>query len=81
MQDKTKTASLAERMKKPKTAQTAEPGAESVSRHFKTPGEEYTKRLTLDLTPAQHRKLKLYAMNNDTGMNQILRDFIDTLED
>lgn len=77
MQDKK--TSLADRMK-PKTAQTADPRTESVSSHFKTPGEEYTKRLTLDLTPAQHRKLKLYAMNQDTGMNQILRDFIDSLQ-
>ena len=71
-------SSLAAKMRQPKVPSSA-PSKGSVSDHFKKPSEEYTKRLTLDLTPAQHRKLKLHAMNEETGMNQVLRDFIDGL--
>lgn len=78
--------SLADKMKPKVTppATTGKPAGRttgSVSSHFKTPGEEYPKRLTLDLTVAQHRKLKLRAMDEGSAMNQILRDFIDTLHE
>lgn len=74
--------SLAERMA-PKSATAPAPRREasSVSTSFKNVEEDYAKRLTLDLTAAQHRKLKLHATNEGTTMNQILRDFIDTLPD
>lgn len=75
--------SLADKMKPKATPPSASTGGPpgSVSSHFKTPGEEYPKRLTLDLTVAQHRKLKLRAMDEGLAMNQILRDFIDALAD
>jgi len=74
-------SSLAAKMRQQPKAPSSAPRKGSVSDHFKKPSEEYTKRLTLDLTPAQHRKLKLHAMNEETGMNQVLRDFIDGLPD
>lgn len=76
-----KKSSLADKMR-PKVTQPAA-GADqsptSVSGNFKTAGEEYPKRLTLDLTVAQHRKLKLRAMEEGSAMNQILREYIETL--
>ncbi|MGP5220400.1 hypothetical protein [Arthrobacter rhombi] len=57
----------------------ATPAPSSVASSFRASVEEYPKRLTLDLTLAQHRKLKMLAMNQDTSMNQILRDYIDNL--
>lgn len=53
----------------------------SVAVSFKNANEDYAKRLTLDLTLAQHRKLKLRAMDTGVPMAQILRDFIDGLTD
>jgi hypothetical protein len=78
-----KKPSLAERMA-PKTATTtsAAPGnGPSVSTSFKSVNEDYAKRLTLDLTLAQHRKLKLRAMDTGVPMAQILRDYIDGITD
>lgn len=68
----------------PKTATTtsAAPGnGPSVSTSFKSVNEDYAKRLTLDLTLAQHRKLKLRAMDTGVPMAQILRDYIDGITD
>ena len=53
----------------------------SVSSSFKNANEDYAKRLTLDLTLAQHRRLKLRAMDTGVPMAQILRDFIDGIAD
>ena len=73
--------SLAERMAPRSVAPDTRREVPSVSTSFKNADGEYVKRLTLDLTAAQHRKLKLHAMNEGTTMNQILRGFIDTLPD
>lgn len=73
--------SLAERMA-PRKSATTSPELDklpSVSASFKNAQDDYVKRLTLDLTAGQHRKLKLHAMNEGTTMNQVLRDFIDSL--
>jgi predicted HicB family RNase H-like nuclease len=70
--------SLSDRMKPAKSIQSAA-GDSSVAASFKKPAEEYPKRLTLDLTVTQHRKLKIRAMNEGVSMNQLLRDYIDTL--
>lgn len=76
-----KKPSLAERMApKAATSAPATPDAPSVSASFKNVGEDYAKRLTLDLTLAQHRKLKLRAMDTGVPMAQLLRDFIDGLD-
>ncbi|BBE24535.1 hypothetical protein MN0502_34180 (plasmid) [Arthrobacter sp. MN05-02] len=52
-----------------------------MSTSFKSANEDYAKRLTLDLTLAQHRKLKLRAMDTGVPMAQILRDYIDGITD
>lgn len=73
--------SLADKMKPKALEQPAKVrrSDNSVSTSFKSAAEEYPKRLTLDLTLAQHRKLKLRAMNESTSMNEILREFINDL--
>ena len=76
-----KKPTLAERMA-PKAAITAVPGNDpSVSTSFKSGDQDYAKRLTLDLTTAQHRKLKLRALDTGIPMAQILRDYIDGITD
>lgn len=70
--------SLSDKMKA-KATPPATPARSSVASSFRASVEEYPKRLTLDLTLGQHRKLKMLAMNQDTSMNQILRDYIDNL--
>lgn len=68
--------SLADRMKpRPPAAQPAG----SVSEYFKAPEEELTKRLTLDMSKAQHRKLKMHAVREGSDMAKILRAYVDTL--
>lgn len=77
-----KKPSLAERMA-PKVAPTAPAplsNGQSVSASFKNANEDYAKRLTLDLTLAQHRKLKLRALDTGVPMAQLLRDFIDGMD-
>lgn len=66
-------------MKRPPAAPPANAPTASVSGSFKEAPEEYPKRLTLDLTEEQHRKLKVYAVTNGTTMNKLLRDYIDQL--
>ncbi|MFM9431992.1 hypothetical protein [Arthrobacter sp. MP_2.3] len=66
-------------MQRPAPAAQAEKPAASVSGSFKDAPEEYPKRLTLDLTEEQHRKLKVYAITNGTSMNKLLREYIDSL--
>lgn len=73
-----KKKALSERMKA-KPATPAPAAQDSVAGSFKAPAEEYPKRLTLDLTVAQHRKLKVLAMDQGTSMNQMLRDYIEDL--
>lgn len=77
-----KKPSLAERMAPKAVAPApATQSRPSVAVSFKNANEDYAKRLTLDLTLAQHRKLKLRAMDTGVPMAQILRDFIDGLTD
>jgi len=40
-------------------------------------GAEATKRLTIDITPAQHRELKVIAAQAGVGMADIVRAAID----
>jgi hypothetical protein len=51
---------------------------ETLANSFKTstPKENYTKRITLDLTKEQHVKLKIMALQQETTMAQTLRNFI-----
>lgn len=72
-----KKPSLADRMK----PRAAAPAAGSVAGYFKTPDQEHTKRLTLDLTEAQHLKLKLHAAREGMNMAALLRGYIDGLPD
>lgn len=77
-----KASNLADRMKRKSTSGAAAGDSaanSSVSSSFKDAPEEYPKRLTLDLTEEQHRKLKVYAVTNGTTMNKLLRDFVDSL--
>lgn len=75
--------SLTSRMKPRKPAVEPEESAapQSVSAHFKTADEQYTKRLTLDLTQEQHTKLQLLSVKTGRKMAPILRDYIDSLPD
>lgn len=74
-------ASLAARMKPRKPADKDQESAagKSVSEHFKNGDEQYTKRLTLDLTKEQHKKLQLLSVRTGKKMAPILREFIDSL--
>lgn len=38
--------------------------------------EEMSKRITIDMTAAMHRSLKLYAVEQGRPMNKILREWI-----
>lgn len=42
--------------------------------------QEPTKRLTIQLTESQHRKLKTIAFQQDRTMTEILSEYIDSLE-
>lgn len=42
--------------------------------------QEPTKRLTIQLSESQHRKLKTIALQQDRTMTEILSEFIDSLE-
>ncbi len=43
-------------------------------------GRERPKRLTLDLSRAQHRFLKLFALESDAEMSQVMRVLLDLLQ-
>lgn len=70
---------LSERMKPRTTTPTPKEGPSTVADSFKAPAEEFPKRLTLDLSEAQHRKIKIKAMDEKTTMTQLLRDYIESL--
>ncbi|ENV35479.1 hypothetical protein [Acinetobacter gerneri] len=38
-----------------------------------------TKRINFDVDADQHRKLKIYAANNDTNIKDLLSDYIEKL--
>lgn len=38
-------------------------------------------RLTFDLLREEHKKLKLYAVKNGKKINEILRDFINSIDE
>lgn len=42
--------------------------------------QEPLKRLTIQLTASQHRKLKMVALQQDRTMTEILSEYIDSLE-
>ena len=42
--------------------------------------QEPLKRLTIQLTVSQHRKLKTIALQQDRTMTEILSEYIDSLE-
>lgn len=74
--------SLAARMAPPaKPAGPATSAKAVLDSSFTAPkdGEEYTKRLTIDLTDAQHKKLKMQGIERDKKMAQMVRDWIDSL--
>ena len=81
MASQSKSQSLAERMapraSTPKPA--AQDSAPSVSSSFRSPEGDFEKRLTVDLTVAQHKKLKLRSVNTGVSMVQILRNYIDDM--
>lgn len=76
-------SSLAARMRPRKPVNDGEQSAAgtSVSEHFKNADEQYTKRLTLDLTKEQHKKLQLLSIKTGKKMAPILRELIDGLPD
>lgn len=42
-------------------------------------GEKATKRVNFNLTPEEHKQLKLYATQHDTTVTELLTDYVRSL--
>jgi hypothetical protein len=69
-------------MKAAKPAGAAEPAKSAktvLDKSFTTTEKEFSKRLTVDITEEQHKKLLLKSIEQGKKMNPMIRDWIDSL--
>ncbi|MFK0005034.1 hypothetical protein [Paenarthrobacter sp. NPDC090522] len=71
-----KAAEPQESAKSPKPARTAKT---VIDQSFTSTEKEFSKRLTVDITEEQHKKLLLKSVETGKKMNPMIRDWIDSL--